>query len=295
MAPASSSDKPTDQRMMPHVRQIASMGRTRLTRAALDRALDPLTRLQQRRMVDLIAPLSSWVEHMVPDQPLRITVVLATRNRAELLPGAISSVLAQVHCDYELVVVNDGSTDGTAAVLDELADPRMQVIHTQGIGLSGARNIGLDNSSGAVVTYLDDDNRLDPLWLKGVAWAFLTHPELSHLFGARIMPGGRVVPGMQRVTLPQYQFIPYRHWRLRYRNTVDAGVIAHRRDLAEARFDISLAECGDWDLIVRLSRTSPPLALPLVACYYAIDAPHRMTGTAEALRESEAMLRRWNA
>ena len=53
------------------------------------------------------------------------------------------------------------------------------------------------------------------------------------------------------------------------------GCIAHRAGLAEARFDESLREMGDWDLFLRLTKDAPPLPLPAIACYYTTDAPNR--------------------
>ena len=60
-------------------------------------------------------------------------------------------------------------------------------------------------------------------------------------------------------------------------NIADIGCIAHRAGIAEARFDESLREMGDWDLLLRLTRDAPPLALPAVACYYTTDAPDRLS------------------
>ena len=60
-------------------------------------------------------------------------------------------------------------------------------------------------------------------------------------------------------------------------NIADIGCIAHRADLAEARFDESLREFGDWDLFLRLTREMQPLSLPAIACYYTTDAPNRLS------------------
>jgi hypothetical protein len=55
------------------------------------------------------------------------------------------------------------------------------------------------------------------------------------------------------------------------------GCIAHRAKLAEARFDETLREMGDWDLFLRLTRDAPPMALPAIACFYTTDAPNRLS------------------
>ena len=66
------------------------------------------------------------------------------------------------------------------------------------------------------------------------------------------------------------------------------GAIAHRHGLAEARFDETLREMGDWDLLIRLTREKAPLVLPAIACFYHTDSPNRLSGgptaKADALR-----------
>jgi len=92
------------------------------------------------------------------DQP-DISVVLATYNRAAHLPRAIASVLAQEGARFELIVVDDASTDGTPAYLATLADPRIRVISAErNLGPSGARNRGLAAARGDIVAFLDSDD-----------------------------------------------------------------------------------------------------------------------------------------
>jgi glycosyltransferase involved in cell wall biosynthesis len=88
-----------------------------------------------------------------------ISVVLPTHNRVALLPRAIASVLAQTDVDFELIVVDDASNDGTAAYLAALSDPRIRVITAQtNLGPSGARNRGLEAARASVVAFLDSDD-----------------------------------------------------------------------------------------------------------------------------------------
>jgi len=92
-----------------------------------------------------------------------ISVVIATYNRAPLLPRAIESVLAQTDADFELIVVDDASTDGTRSYLESLADPRVHVLFgDSNLGPSGARNRGLEAARAGVVAFLDADDRYRP-------------------------------------------------------------------------------------------------------------------------------------
>ena len=95
-----------------------------------------------------------------------MTVVLATRDRAWVLPRALRSVLEQTAGDLELVVVDDGSTDATPALLDGVDDPRLVRVRTPGLGVAAARNAGVAAGSAPLVAHLDDDNTWSPRFLE---------------------------------------------------------------------------------------------------------------------------------
>ncbi|MFB6150293.1 MAG: glycosyltransferase family 2 protein [Haloarculaceae archaeon] len=92
-----------------------------------------------------------------------VTVVIPTYNRAEVLPRAVDSVLAQSYEDFELLVVDDGSTDRTAAALAAYDDPRLRVVtHGDNRGANAARNTGIAEASGEYVAFLDSDDSWAP-------------------------------------------------------------------------------------------------------------------------------------
>ena len=89
----------------------------------------------------------------------RCTIILPTHNRAAILPRAIASVMAQNEPDFELIIVDDGSTDGTRAWLETLSDPRIRIVHLEvNQGPSAARNIGIDMAAAPVLAFLDSDD-----------------------------------------------------------------------------------------------------------------------------------------
>lgn len=104
-----------------------------------------------------------------PSDAPACTVVLNTYNRADVLPRALESVLAQTHPDFEVVVVDDGSTDNTAEVVAEVTDPRVRYVHQENAGLSAARNTGIGQARGRYVVFLDDDDHVVPTWLERLA------------------------------------------------------------------------------------------------------------------------------
>ena len=93
------------------------------------------------------------------------SVVLCTYNRAHRVEGAVRAILDQTGCDFELIVVDDGSVDDTPAVLSAIDDDRLRVVRRANGGLSRARNTGLDAARGDWVTFIDDDDRAEPGWL----------------------------------------------------------------------------------------------------------------------------------
>lgn len=96
-----------------------------------------------------------------------VSVVLCTYNRAERIEASVRAVLDQQGCDFELVVVDDGSTDATAKVLAALDHPRLRVVTQANGGLSVARNTGVAAARGDWIVFIDDDDVAEPGWLAG--------------------------------------------------------------------------------------------------------------------------------
>ena len=214
-----------------------------------------------------------WIRHApISSMPL-ISVVLPTRDRRDRLERAIASVMRQTYPNWQLVVVDDGSVDATPEFLACLDDKRIRSVRARGPRRLAARNIALDLAAGEIIAYLDDDNILHEEWLKSVAWGFAQRPEAGSSTGPSSSTIRRANRKKER--LPKLYFRDYDHHGLARNNIADMGCIVHRAGLAEAHFDESLREMGDWDLFLRLTREAPPLPLPAIACYYTTDAPNR--------------------
>jgi hypothetical protein len=95
-----------------------------------------------------------------------VSVVLSVRNGAADLPRAVESILAQTFSDFELIAIDNGSIDGTAAVLNGLADPRVRVVHQDGMGLAGALNRGIALARGRYIARQDHDDWAMPTRLE---------------------------------------------------------------------------------------------------------------------------------
>jgi glycosyltransferase involved in cell wall biosynthesis len=106
-----------------------------------------------------------------------VSIIMPTFNRADTLPRAVESVRAQTFTDWELVIVDDGSTDGTAALLAGLKDPRIKVMRQENQGCYVARNVGMRAGSGRYVTFLDSDDEWLPWFLELTVGFLRASPE----------------------------------------------------------------------------------------------------------------------
>ncbi len=117
-----------------------------------------------------------------------VSVIIPTYNRAEFLPRAIDSVLAQTFTDFELIVIDDGSTDGTDRILKNYArqDKRIKVITQKNCGVSCARNKGLSMARGTYVSMLDSDDFALPEMLERQVLYMRKYPDLAALASLEI-------------------------------------------------------------------------------------------------------------
>lgn len=188
----------------------------------------------------------------------RVSVVIPTYNRATVLPRALDSALTQTFTDLEVVVVVDGSTDGTTELLRTVDDPRLRWIEQPNAGLPSARNTGIDAATGEWLAFLDDDNEWHPTYLEAqLATAARTGASVVYAQGIesddpearprpRATPDGDVAATMTRHGWP---FIT---------------AVMVRRALANAvgRFEPTLRSHEDIDFLVRLALEVPFAATP---------------------------------
>ncbi len=110
----------------------------------------------------------------LPPHPPAVSVIVCTRNGVALLPDCLRSLLSLDYPSVEVVVVDDGSTDGTSGLVREHF-PWVRLVRTAPHGLSAARNAGAAAARGDVLAFLDDDCAADPHWLRWIVHAFETH------------------------------------------------------------------------------------------------------------------------
>ena len=111
---------------------------------------------------------------MLPENAPFISVVVCAYNADSTMDGCLASFAKVDYPNFEVIVVDDGSTDATGEIADRhaAAAPYIHVIHQPNLGLSAARNVGMNAAQGSIVAYTDSDCYVDPHWLHYMAWAF---------------------------------------------------------------------------------------------------------------------------
>jgi glycosyltransferase involved in cell wall biosynthesis len=119
-----------------------------------------------------------------------ISVVIPTRNRPDLIGNAVASVLANTYGSFDVLVVDQSDDDRTRLVVRELATQHenLRYLHTSTPGLSRAYNIGVRETTGALLAFTDDDCIAPPGWLSAVAAAFAAEPDADMLYGQVLLP-----------------------------------------------------------------------------------------------------------
>jgi hypothetical protein len=196
-----------------------------------------------------------------------VTVVVPTRDRAAVCAQAMASILAQRDVDLELVVVDEGSTDQTPAMLAACGDDRVHVVrHDVARGLPAARNAGTARARGRWVAWCDDDDLWAPDKLAIQLAAARAADAAWVISGSVLVDAELRVIGHQPVPSPETVLDG-----LLVDNVVPgggSGVLAQVAVVREVgEFDETLRSCEDWDLWLRIAQRGMPAVVdrPLVA------------------------------
>jgi glycosyltransferase involved in cell wall biosynthesis len=222
-------------------------------------------------------------------QPSLVSIVLPTFNRRLSLAEAVVSVQGQSLTDWELIVVDDGSSDGTADLAANYrADPRIRFAAQAHAGQAAARNHGLRLARGAIVAYIDSDNFWYPNFLKATVAVLQSAPAIDCVYAAMV---SEVHPHRPFGFL----FDPFDRVRLLRANYIDINVFAHRRAVLDISggFDEKLNRFDDWDLILRLTRDRPAFRLPVLAAHYRSVDDRRVTVRQPAEPDVEKIQGKW--
>ncbi len=231
---------------------------------------------------------------MASPEPNLVSVLMPAYNGERYLEQAIDSLLAQTHAAWELVLVDDGSTDDTAAVVHSYSDPRIRYVHQSNRGQAAALNHGLDLARGEFITTLDVDDWLTPNSLELRVEMLSRRPDLGAVYGDGVFctsEGAEIKRFRDLIPHPVEGDI--------YPSLISnpffgtgAGVVQRRSVLVEhsIRYDETLVWCQDYDFYLRIAE---------VCQFGRVDAPvvwyrqheSNMTATMPSERRMESLFR----
>jgi glycosyltransferase involved in cell wall biosynthesis len=218
-----------------------------------------------------------------------VSVVVPTRDRSALLLTTLASALWQEGVRLEVVVVDDGSTDGTAARVADLADDRVSVFRREEPhGVASARNHGVERSAGTWVAFLDDDDVWAPRKLASQLRSLEAARATWGYAGAVKIDDRNQPIGGSRPPPPDAVAARLRSWNLVPGGC--SGVLVERSALESVGgFDPDLVNLADWDLWIRLAETGPPACAPDPLVGYRLHRGQSSTDVDLILREAAAL------
>src|ERR671920_1242373 len=215
----------------------------------------------------------------------KVSVVIPCYNQARFLGEAIQSVLSQGYIDLEIIVVDDGSKDGTEEVASGYAkeDSRVRLIRQENRGLAEARNRGLAESGGEYVVFLDSDDRLVGEALEVGVRELEAHPGCAFVSGIcrKITADGSIVPEWEQFRVRDDPYL-----ELLRSCPVYVAAVMYRRSVFDAvgDFDTWYKAAEDYDLYYRILERFP------VYCHDTLVAEIRRHG-ANMTRDRALMLK----
>ncbi len=191
-----------------------------------------------------------------------VSIYIATYQHARTLGKCIESILAQTYRPIEVIVVDDGSTDNTAEVLQKF-DKKIRVIYQENAGANPARNRGFTETAGEFTICSDADVIMKPRMVEEYVRQLQRHPEASYAYGG-FKFGWKV-----------FRDVPFSAERLRKMNFVHTTTLVRRKDFPG--FDPAIKRFQDWDVwLTMLEQGKIGVLVPGVWCDVLIDGESRI-------------------
>ncbi len=223
---------------------------------------------------------------------LKVSIITPAYNATETIAETLESILGQTSPDWESIVVDDGSTDDTAVIVQNFMkrDGRIRLIQQSNAGEAAARNSGIRAATQDWLLFLDADDWIAPSYLERVFAELTANSQLDavHCSSARVTKDGTIIPETRMApvgdlfpTLARYNEFP-----------VHACVI--RKSLVDAvgGFDSSLKTCPDWDLWQRIARKGAHFgAVRDVLAFYRMRSDAASMDASQMLKDGLRVLR----
>src|SRR5574337_107221 len=239
--------------------------------------------------------------------PPRVSVIIPVRNGKDYLQEALESVLKQSFADFELLLIDDGATDDDYARYAR-QDERIRVIHLAGTGVSRARNVGMAQSRGDLLAFLDADDVWFPGKLQAQVRYFDAHPDVGVVFGKFIrwqalsgrefVPASSLIHDASHLNCATPERSGWLYARLLGGLLVGMNTAVVRRTVYEAigGFNEALRQGEDYDFWLKASRVAEMHSLNGPVALYRIhgaSAMHRLSPENHLVNLLNAAVTRW--
>ena len=200
---------------------------------------------------------------------------MPTYNRKDIIQNAINSVLKQTYENWELIIIDDGSSDGTRDLLNKVNNAKIKILsNVENKGHSFSRNKGLNEAKGEYIMYLDSDNEWDSRYIETIVGAFIELPDADALYSGQLL--------YEDYDSKPYaiRFGSYNKPLLHNRNYIDINCFAHKNYVPDeiGGFNEDLIKLVDWDYILRISNKFKIYSVPvLLSKYYVSNSSNRVT------------------
>lgn len=238
---------------------------------------------------------------MKEDEP-RISVIVPTFNRAHLLPAALESVAAQRECPpFELVVVDDASTDGTRALLSARGDGLRLVCSARNGGVARARQVGVENARGSLLAFHDSDDLMLPGRLGRLSTFLDEHPAVDAVFANGLVDPDGITSDTTVVPSPLARRLDGRRFGVREMLVerlpvfLQASLIRRRAYDAAGGIDHTLTRHADLELACRLALTGHTVFLDVPVFRYRLHGGNQTRNRLELRRGMVEVLGRLRA
>ena len=186
----------------------------------------------------------------------KVSIVIPTHNRAHLIRRAIGSVLNQIYQDFEIIIVDDASTDNTREVVESFNDKRIRYIrHENKRGAAAARNTGITSASGKYIAFQDSDDKWLPEKLGRQVEILETSPSevgVVHTKFSRIIDNEKVYLTWTTIHTRETDI----HKKLLKGNFIGTPTTLLKKECFErvGMFDERLTQLEDWEMWIRISK-----------------------------------------
>jgi len=221
-----------------------------------------------------------------------VSIIIPTYNRAHCIEQAIRSALKQTFRDFELIIADDGSTDGTEQAVTRLGEPAVRFVRKANGGCSSARNFGVANANGKYVAFLDSDDEWDPRWLETTVAMMEADPGVGAVYGslARVGSDGSDHGVFDLSLGGQYREATVPYVLSQASGLLGSNIIARREVVQQiGGWDETFPTSGDFEFGLRLAVATRVglVAAPMIRLIETAGSLSKKVNTGNRLRVLE--------